>query len=294
MYNIVIVESPAKINLHLDVKGKRSDGYHEICSLFQMISLFDTITVRRAEGHSECTISGTEEIPTDRNLMYKAYRVFQEYSPDIGGVSIAIEKRIPIKAGLGGGSSNAASVLKALNSLFETGYSQESLAQIGAHLGSDVPFFCYESAVAIATGRGEQIRTLKSPKVLYGVLLYPFIEVDTAKAYSWLDERDNHNSSLLSESDIVDQYVHRHADRWEFCNSFQSVVENRFPYIRKLIEKLYALGAAYASVSGSGSALFGIFPREQDADYAKKQINATFSGVWKIKTLDRMLPVIVK
>jgi 4-diphosphocytidyl-2-C-methyl-D-erythritol kinase len=148
--------------------------------------------------------------------------------------------------------------------------------------------------VAIATGRGETIKTLESPKVLHGVLIYPSIEVDTAKAYSWLDEHDEQNRPTLSESDIVHSYLHQQPDRWEFYNAFQSVIENRYPYIRELIEKLYALGAAYASISGSGSALFGIFNSEQDAEHAHKTIGTNNRCVWKIKTLDRTDPVVVQ
>ena len=173
---------PAKVNVRFEIVGKRTEGYHEIRSIMCPVGLFDEVTVRPAQEGIAIT-TNSDGIPVDsRNLAYQAVALFAERADLSGGVAVHLEKRIPVGAGLGGGSSDAAAVLLLLNELTQAGYSRADVMAMGASLGSDVPFFC-RSGPARATGRGELIEPIRLSPAFWVVLVMPSFSVSTAWAY---------------------------------------------------------------------------------------------------------------
>lgn len=285
MINGVKIASPAKINLHLEVLNKRKDGFHNLVSIFTMVSLCDLIEVSKHGETGQTVIRGIEEIRREEDLVFKAAALFRSYSGAAEGITIEINKQIPLAAGLGGGSSNAASTLIALNLLFETGFSEDELAHLAARLGSDVPFFC-NGPSAVVTGRGEIVRPIPSRKDLCIVLVNPGIRISTAEAFVWWDAENHARSEAgISVVSMSRRYEKLSPGKWEFFNSFQSILEKKFPVIDRIIRSLLAHGACYASVSGSGSSVFGVFKSRRNAERALKKVNAGDS--WIVNTLDR-------
>jgi 4-diphosphocytidyl-2-C-methyl-D-erythritol kinase len=262
----VTLSAPAKINLTLDVLGRRPDGYHEIASIMHTISLADTVTVSTTtEGASfTLTVSGPEAtgVPVDdRNLAWKAALAFGARD-----VAIHIEKRIPSQAGLGGGSSDAAATLLALNRLASSKLPRARLAEIGMKLGSDVPFFLH-GGIARVEGRGEKVsRVPLHPN--FGafklVIVKPPIGVSTADAYRLLDELPNRESANATA-------------RWpdSFENDFEEVIYFHYPEIDAAAEALRDAGVKLPHLCGSGSAVFGI---TQDAEQVAEKVKAAGVG----------------
>ena len=258
------LKSHAKVNLFLEVLWKRDDGYHEIESLIQEISLCDDILLKdRLRGITILCPNKKIYIPSNHNnLAHKAAKLLMTKFSIKKGVSITIEKKIPVGAGLGGGSSNAASVLKGLNQLWNIGLKNEQLQELGAEIGSDVPFFI-NGGTALVKGRGVKIHTwFNAPKIWF-VLAIPNISVSTKWAYGRLDRKltRNINSAKLQESkklqfkDIVDKLFNR----------LEGVVLKEYPLIEVVKEKMMACGASGALMSGTGSAIFGIVSSKDKA-----------------------------
>lgn len=272
------INAYAKINLTLDVVRKRDDGYHDVDMIMQTVGLCDKITVEKApEG---ITLSGTgKNLPYDEsNLAHKAAKLFLEESETPGGAKIHIEKNIPICAGLGGGSSDAAAVLCGLNELYGAPFSKDDLAKLGAKLGADVPF-CILKGTASASGIGDVIKPLpKLPKYPV-VLIKTEIDISTPWAYKSLDlgalnhPNTKHAVQCIQNGDFN--------TLWQVCgNAFESAVFKHYPEIREIKEKTALFGASLALMSGSGSTVFGIFEDEGKAkaayDFFKDKIKETF------------------
>ncbi|WP_319414906.1 4-(cytidine 5'-diphospho)-2-C-methyl-D-erythritol kinase [Marispirochaeta aestuarii] len=265
MMRAITLQSPAKVNLHLEIGGRRNDGFHDLCSLFQIVSLADTITVRSLkDSNNTCSIHGRFSCVSEDNLICRAYRLFSERYGLKTSVEVTVEKRIPEGAGLGGGSSNAATMLKSLRDLFSVPVDNAELARISAELGSDVPFFC-RSPLALVTGRGDKVLPLNKPRTLPLVLVLPDFPVSTADAYRWLDEKRGGDYPMLSAGSDYASLYERTPDKWTFFNSFTPVLRERYPLIGQLIDTLLSSQALYADVSGSGSAIFGVFTDEAAA-----------------------------
>lgn len=244
---MIQVPSHAKINWSLRVTGKRPDGFHDLETVFQLISLHDTLTFR--ESDRLVVTCDDRTIPTDeRNLVVKAARAL-----GIERVAIHIEKRIPSGGGLGGGSSNAAATLTTLSKIFSL---QQPLEAIALELGSDVPFFLV-GGTAYATGRGEVITPLPDAPKVPLLLVLPRQRVSTAEAFR----------SLRRFSPPLG--MHAYGDRANFTNDFEEPVFARFPQLRAWKEKLYELGATWAAMSGSGSTIVGAFPDVSSRDAAR-------------------------
>jgi 4-diphosphocytidyl-2-C-methyl-D-erythritol kinase len=283
--------APAKVNLHLEVGGKRPDGYHEIVSLVQAVSLYDGISIRSLKQQGGFRLHCGAGIPVQQNIVGKAVQLFRRETGLGTGVSIRVRKRIPVGAGLGGGSSDAAAVLKGLSVLLGASLSMQRLWALAAALGSDVPFFLNGPA-ALMTGRGEQIRPLSPRTDFWLVLLYPGFPVWTQQAYAWLDaeapaEPDGEalaSGRLLGGepggpaaegpgvASLQSVYSRRPVASWRFRNSFQAVVERRMPLLREAREYLAGSGAALAGLSGSGSTVYGLFTEEGPARRAKRRV----------------------
>ena len=182
----VIINSPAKINLHLNVGNIRTDGFHELVSIFQSVSLFDILSIRSLKTNNLCTLKCNLDFPQEDNLVYKAAVLFMKETKNQDGIEISLEKNIPMGAGLGGGSSNAASVLLGLNKMFNNVLNLGELSKIGAKLGSDVPFFI-NASTGLVKGRGEVVLPIKTRGDFFIVLVNPGFSVSTKEAFDLLD-----------------------------------------------------------------------------------------------------------
>ncbi len=248
---------PCKINLGLQVLARRPDGYHDIATCFYPVPSSDIVEVLPFE-RMEFAVTGTAiPGPAADNLCLKAYRLLKE-DFNLPPVQIHLHKIIPTGAGLGGGSSDAAHILRLLNNIFSLGLSQDRLMQYAAAIGSDCAFFIQDQPM-VGSGRGEILAPCTvSLKGYYLVLVNPGIHISTAQAYAGVrpgpPEQDLNTILNLP----VSQWRH------PLKNDFEPSVFELHPAIRSIKEKLYDAGAAYASMSGSGSSVFGIFEKETD------------------------------
>jgi len=260
------VESPAKVNLSLEVLEKREDGYHEVRTLLQKIGLSDSLFFSPIKGKRVILATEHPDLPRGkRNLVSRAAESFMEKWGRREGLLIRIEKRIPLGAGLGGGSSNAAVTLKALNQLLGAGLSQKTLMRMGATIGADVPFFLFDGD-AIGTGIGEKLRPVELPPLWY-VLIYPNFEVSTRWAYQnfvLTNKRSRFNLRKLPKTPEEFSAVLR--------NDLEEVVSKKYPQVGTMKEILLSAGAQGASMTGSGPTVFGIFSQERDASEARERI----------------------
>lgn len=263
------MESYGKINLGLDVLYKRPDGYHQINTIMQQISLKDTLTIE--ENKKDIIIeSNNSNIPLDsNNLMHKAWEKLREKTKIKDGVKISIDKQIPIAAGLAGGSSNAAAVLKALNILWELGLTEEQLRNIGVEIGADVPY-CIMGGTAYAEGIGEKLTRLKSFKGKEILLVNPGIQVSTEYVYKNLDIK---NSPRLDMKKII---LDLHNEDMESLgldlkNIMEEVVIKKHPIIEEIKNQMKNCGATVTLMSGSGPTVFGIFNDKDRLEYCKKK-----------------------
>jgi 4-diphosphocytidyl-2-C-methyl-D-erythritol kinase len=265
----------AKINLDLRVLGKRPDGYHELRTIFQTISLADTLEVGFLPGRrTEVALLDPQKIP--ENLALKAAEAAIEAMGARGRVLIYLRKRIPMGAGLGGGSSDAAAVLLALNALTGRPLPLNRLCELGASLGSDVPFFLLGGA-AVGIGRGTELFPLPDSPSQFGLLAVPDVAVSTAGAYAALSPRlttkSQENKIVSFQSLVWDRGVSNSG-----CNDFEAVVFERHRRLARLKRRLLDAGASTALMTGSGSAIFGLFPTEAARRSALEQLSGTKSG----------------
>jgi 4-diphosphocytidyl-2-C-methyl-D-erythritol kinase len=268
--NQTTLHSHAKINWLLRIIGKRADGFHDIETVFQTISLHDRIEMRESKRF-ELTCSDPA-IPVDeRNLVTRAWRRFGEVAR-VPPMEIHIEKSIPAGGGLGGGSSNAATVLLALEERYAPRLEPEVLRTIALELGSDVPFFLARGT-AYATGRGEELRPLPSPAAVKLLLVLPEVKVDTAEAYRLLGREEGVREPLLGIDRARELMVRGPLDSAaELVNDFEEVVFARVPLLGELRTRLLELGAGWARLSGSGSTLVGAFRDEESREHAAHTI----------------------
>ncbi len=283
MDNSVTVEAPAKINLHLRVLGIRPDGYHGIESLFQAVSLADRLVIRRTGAEGDCRIDCPGFILPENNTVSRAIAIFREISGISDGIHVHLDKRIPAGAGLGGGSSDAAATLIALDRIFSAGLSKGDFHAAACRIGSDVPFFLGSPAASV-TGRGEILEPLPARSDVFGVLLWPGVHSDTAEAYRLLDDwyanRLDDGETLPAVAELPGLYSGPVASWTRFGNSFTAPVTERYPVIRDALRGLYDKGAFFAEMSGSGSSVFGLFGGKKDAESAFLRL----SGRWKVCT----------
>jgi 4-diphosphocytidyl-2-C-methyl-D-erythritol kinase len=251
------VLAPAKINLSLGVLGRRNDGFHEIETLMTPISLADRIEIRKQARWIDFACDDPSVPCGDENLAVRAAKAFFDATSAPGGVSIKLQKKIPHGAGLGGGSSDGAATLLALNQLFETNLSSNDLAKIGSTIGSDVPFFIFGSA-ALCKGRGENVSPAKLSGRLSLLLLKPGFSVSSAWAYSrWQDSREIPGV----------QYDAQEFGGRKFMNDLERPVFEKFVFLAELkmwLLKQAEVGAAL--MSGSGSTIFAVLRGDEDAN----------------------------
>lgn len=277
------VKARAKINWTLDILGQREDGYHLMDMLMQSVSLADTITLTPA---SEVTITtgGYPKLPAnERNLAYRAAIALQNATGCRKGAAIHVEKRIPVGAGMGGGSADAAGVLAGLNQLWETGLNQQELEAIGLTLGADVPF-CLRGGLTRTTGIGEKMVSLPCSRLYDLVVIQPCRGLSTKEVFTAYHEKadiprpatgdaqlalENGDAALLAES---------------LGNVLQAVSQDKRPPIGDAITALKQRGAIAALMTGSGSAVFGVFESEEDAREAARSLRSRWASTFYCRT----------
>lgn len=274
------VRAPAKINLTLEVLSKRNDGYHEIRSVMQTIDLCDIITIDEAEDIS--FQSATKEWDAEKSLVSKAVCLFQETTGLSKGVLITVEKNIPMMAGLGGDSSDAAAVLRGLNRFHETDLSLEELQRMAEQLGSDVSFFLY-GGTALIEGRGEKILPLPIMSDMCLVLAIPSIEIGPGKTALLFNRL---TSNHYTDGGITRRFVealNAGVEIPSLFNTFENVVYKVFPELDVFKEHFLKLGAKKVHLAGSGPVLFTIVPNLSAAEDLHRQLEK-----------QRMKPIIAK
>jgi 4-diphosphocytidyl-2-C-methyl-D-erythritol kinase len=282
----VSVLSPAKLNIHLHIVNKREDGYHNILSLFQMISLHDKLRFSLLNKNKGIKLTGMKHISIEKNLIYKAIILFREYTGIEAGISAVVNKHIPEQAGLGGGSSNAAATLRALNFLFDYPLSKQKLAEIALQLGSDVRFFL-TSPAATVSGRGEHINPLSSRKDLLFFIMMPDFTVSTQKAYSWWD--NEHNAvpfTHINEKKLRSLYTKAAPETWPFFNSFAPLILKRYPELNLMDREISELSPAFTGLSGSGSAFFAVFNKKTIPESSVNRLRKTYPHFLFAEALD--------
>ncbi|HXA66444.1 MAG TPA: 4-(cytidine 5'-diphospho)-2-C-methyl-D-erythritol kinase [Bryobacteraceae bacterium] len=272
------LRSFAKINLDLRVLNKRPDGYHDLRTIFQTISLSDTLDIEYEPGRTRIDIKSNLNIPD--NLVVCAADSVLKATRSTGRLGFVLQKRIPLGGGLGGGSSNAAAVLLALPLLLRKPLPIEKLMELAAGLGSDVPFFLL-GGTALGLGRGTELYPLPDVPVLPALLIAPGIHVSTKNAYAQLG-RELTTASPIPTIDSFQSVAWRIANAspsedWGGANDFENVVFGLHPQLKSIKGKLLRLGARPALMSGSGSSLFGIFPSRQLRDRAVESFRKEFA-----------------
>lgn len=258
----IFEKAPAKINLLLDVLRKREDGYHEVKMVMTMVDLADRLELEELPGDRIVLSSQAGFIPTgEKNLAFQAARLIKERYNVSRGVFIRLDKRIPVAAGLAGGSSDAAAALRGLNRLWGLGLNLRELESLGAELGSDVPF-CIRGGTAIARGRGEALESIPSPPQCWVILAKPPINVSTSDVYGAL------RANELTEHPSMEKMLQaiRSSSFTDVCEAMGNVLEtvtlDRYPEVRQIKECMTKLGADGVLMSGSGPTVFGLVGRE--------------------------------
>lgn len=272
----------AKINLGLNIISKRSDGYHDLESIFYPILIRDAIEIIENEdleiSNSGLVIEGDKQ----NNLCLKAYHILKKDYPHLPTVQMHLHKVIPMGAGLGGGSANGAFTLKLLNEKFDLSLSEKQLLDYALQLGSDCPFFILNKP-CFAKGRGELLEQISLDLTSYKfIIVHPGIHISTAWAFSQLSERLPRPDNSKTIKEFIQQPISTWKD--ELKNDFEEPVFSQYPEIKKIKKDLYDAGALYSSMSGSGSAVYGIFKKRDHIvvsfpkNFSTHEVNACTLG----------------
>jgi 4-diphosphocytidyl-2-C-methyl-D-erythritol kinase len=279
----LLVRSPAKINLFLEVVSRRADGYHEIESVMQLVDLCDEVRLRRIPRGIRVSVRGAD-LPGGRgNLACRAAALLQEQAGIREGVQIHLEKRIPVGGGLGGGSSNAAAVLVGVSSLFDLAHSRESLQEMACELGSDVPFFLSEG-LALATGRGERLTPLKPWPPRWLVVANPGVPVSTAWAYGEVSSKLTDWKGRGTIASLIVGGRITWPPIWAF-NRLEAVVLPHRPEISALKTLLQEGGGSPVLMSGSGASVFAVVRDEESARVLAARARAAGAFAEAVTTL---------
>ena len=271
----------AKINISLDVIGKRPDGYHEMLMVMQSVTLSDDVYVELRQGSEVTAQTNLRFIPCDdRNLAVRAAKVFfKAQGISDTGAFIRIKKNIPVGAGMAGGSSDAAAVLRALNTLYGKPYDRHGLEALAVGIGSDVAF-CVSGGTVLATGRGEMLLPLPSLPDCNIVVCKPEFSISTPELFRKLDSvklRCHPDSAGICEA-LIDGDLSKLARR--MYNVFEDVPDRRMSSIAEIKNRMLDCGALGAIMTGTGSAVFGIFPDRQSAEATEKTLSAEYKSVF--------------
>lgn len=274
------IAAQAKLNLHLAILAREDSGYHSIETIFHRIDLADDILVELTDGERSIDVAGAETGPAENNLAYRAAAAYAGQAPWVKGFRIEIQKKIPVGAGLGGGSADAAGVLRVLDYLSPQPLGANALVSIGASLGADVPFLAGSAVMAVGWGHGERIMAFPPLPRCDVLLMTPAFGVSTADAYRWLDEdRATSGPPRFAGGEPMAQTetVPLNIDPWELStwigikrfarNDFEPVIIKRHPEMAIYLDRLKNSRAVFSRMTGSGSTVFGIL--ETPPDYSK-------------------------
>jgi 4-diphosphocytidyl-2-C-methyl-D-erythritol kinase len=282
----VTVHAHAKLNLFLRVLAREADGYHGIETLFCLVSLADTLVVERRDGRDiSIEVAGADLGPSEQNLAVRAAAMVLEATGHRFGVHLTLEKRIAVRGGLGGGSSDAAAALVAVNRLAGNAVPRHELLQFAGRLGSDVPFFLAGSALALGWGRGERLLALPPLPVAPVLLVTPPVGIGTAEAYGWVDaarQTAGRRGAVALDLDALSRWgdIGRLAG-----NDFESAVFARVPEVRAAFEALVQTRPLVCRMSGSGSTLFAVYRSARDRDDARSALGRKHGRVEPVETL---------
>ena len=274
MDHSIVLKSYGKINLGLDVLRRREDGYHEVRMIMQTVGLYDVLTMKKRKDDQIKMTCNLSFLPTDeRNLVYKAVKLIKDKYHIKDGVEIKLNKRIPVAAGMAGGSSNCAAALKGMNQLFDLGLSIDELCEIGVTLGADVPY-CIWGGAALSEGIGEKLSRVDAMPDCYILIAKPGISVSTAFVYKNLDLQ-----GLKKHPDIDGMLTClKEKDLEGICDRLENVLETvtvkEYPIIEKVKKHLMEQGAKGALMSGSGPTIFAIFQDKKTADNALESLRS--------------------
>ncbi|HJC50754.1 MAG TPA: 4-(cytidine 5'-diphospho)-2-C-methyl-D-erythritol kinase [Candidatus Anaerostipes avistercoris] len=270
----IVLKSFGKINLGLDVVRRRPDGYHEVRMIMQTVGLCDTLVMKKTAGKAVTMRCDLSFLPTDRkNLVYQAVELMKEKYHISSGITVDLKKRIPVAAGMAGGSSNCAAAIKGMNELFGLNLSKEEMCEIGVLLGADVPY-CIWGGTALAEGIGEKLTRIPPIPDCWILIAKPGISVSTAFAYKnlKLDQLERHPDIDGMIRDLEEQNLDGICSKLE--NVLETVTIPKHPIIRELKEHLLEHGAEGALMSGSGPTVFGIYKEKRTARKALESLRS--------------------
>ncbi len=274
----------AKVNFGLRVLQGRDDGFHGIESIFQTVDLYDELIVTTTAKKGCQVFCSSMQLPA-KNTLTAAYEAFCEIADrDVTGIQINLKKGIPSGGGLGGGSSDAAALIRSLEKLYGTKLSYQQKDYIAAKTGSDVFFFMHcddeGKGCALVSGRGEKVQQINPREELFLVLIFPKVSSSTKEAYSLVDEAFAKGNTLISpEFNELELIYRKPTKNWTFINTFTPVISEKYEEIRRAIEALRVMDCDYAEMSGSGSTVYGVFTSRQQAETAVKKL----AGTWNCK-----------
>ncbi|MFC2009406.1 4-(cytidine 5'-diphospho)-2-C-methyl-D-erythritol kinase [Chloroflexota bacterium] len=274
----------AKINLTLEVLGKREDGYHEIASVVQAINLYDVLSFQPKEHiYLDCNIP---ELVSPNNLVFKAAKLLQDFTGSSRGAAISMKKAIPMASGLGGGSSDAAVALQALNEIWELDLSSEDLEKLGQNLGSDISFFFHGGGTALAEGRGEKVRSLPSLPKTWVVLVKPPINLSnkTRRMYAGLDA--SHFGDGQNTWRMIQQLQCGEKIDSSFCyNVFEDIAFSFFPGLEEYRQRFLSAGAGDVHLAGAGPVLFTLVEDKAQGEEIRHRLDRERIEVYLTETL---------
>lgn len=280
----LLIKAPAKINLTLDVKGKRPDGYHEVEMVMTTIDLADRIELIEQEQDRIDIVSQSRYVPDDeKNLAYQAAKLLKEKFQIKKGVIISIDKMIPVAAGLAGGSSDAAATLRGLNELWGLQLSKKELAEIGSEIGSDVAF-CVYGGTALAQGRGEIITPLPSPPNCWVILAKPEIGVSTAEIYQNVNTEEIHHPETEKMIQALQDQSYEDVCRY-LSNSLEPITCRLYPEVAQIKEQMIRFGADAVLMSGSGPTVFGFVQHDSRLQRVYNGLRGFCSSVYITRIL---------
>ena len=290
MMDAVRVAAHAKINLFLRILAREASGFHQIETAFALLELADELQVRRTDAGVQLEVNGPDLGPDDQNLAVRAARAVLDATGNRFGVAIGLTKHIPVRAGLGGGSSDGAAALHAVNALAGNAVPRHELLHFAARLGSDVAFFAGGAALAVAWGRGERQFRLPAPPSLPALVAIPAIEVSTPDAYRWWDEQ---NPTISARGPVI--LDAEALATWGSIgrlggNDFEGPVFGKHSELRSLYERLAGTGPVWVRLCGSGSAVAAVYKKEGERDDAMQRLGEKQQGLIKTATRSIVAP----
>jgi 4-diphosphocytidyl-2-C-methyl-D-erythritol kinase len=273
MTTAVRVAAHAKVNLFLRILARESSGFHQIETAFALLELADALDVRRIESGVQLEVTGGQDLgPAGENLAVRAARAVLEATGNRFGVSIELTKRIPVRAGLGGGSSDAAAALHAVNALAANAVPRHELLHFATKLGADVAFFASGAPLAVAWGRGERLFRVPAPPPHPALIAVPPMQVSTPDAYAWWDEQNRSPAArgpMTLDAEALGTWgsIGRLGG-----NDFETVVFGKHPELRSLYERVAATGPMWVRLCGSGSAVAAVYKQDRERDDAVQQL----------------------